>query len=106
MECLSSRETERTTREANSVTKEVDLVAKVEFLKGKVESTSIDARGKGIQAGFKIFHQLTLQMQPDFNIKALEALVTPEIVGQAVNEVEEQVATLEIMNPVNGLGSS
>lgn len=51
--------------------KVVDLSAEVEFVKGKVEHAGDEAKGQGIQAGFKIFHQLTLQLYPDFDIGAL-----------------------------------
>lgn len=53
------------------------------------------ARGKGVQVGFRIFCQFAFQLQLYFDIKALEALVTPEMVGQAVNEVEEEAVAQE-----------
>lgn len=45
---------------------------------------------KVCKLGFQIFCRLTLQLHPDFDIKAFEALVTPEVVGQAINEVKEE----------------
>lgn len=61
-----------------------------------MEHVGEEARGKRIQAGFKIFCQLMLQLYPDFNIKALEALVMPTVVDQAIDEVKEEVATLKL----------
>lgn len=81
MEHLSNQEVELTTNEVNSITKEVDLIVEVEFLNDEVEKARADARGKGVQVSFRIFCQLVLQLHSDFNIKALKALVTLEVVG-------------------------
>lgn len=61
-------------------------------MKGEVEQVGDEARGQGVEAGFKIFYQLLLQLHPDFDMKALEALVMLEVVGEVVNMVEEEVA--------------
>lgn len=71
-----------------------------------MERVSDEARGRGNQASFKIFCQLTLQLHPNFNIKALEAFVTPKVVGRAINEVEEKVASLKAVELVEDLGCS
>lgn len=68
------------TREADSTIKEADVTVEVEFLRGKVEHVDEKAKGKGIQASFKVFCQLILQLHLDFNIKAIEALVTLVVV--------------------------
>lgn len=69
------------TQEAELIAREVDLATKVESLSGEVDTACNEARGMGIQAGFRIFRRIALQLQPDFDIKALEVLVTPEVVG-------------------------
>lgn len=113
VEHLSSQEVELIAREASSTVREVDLTANVEFLNGKVESlnneveiASDKVKGGGVQVGFRIFHQVALQLHLDFDIKALEALVTLEIMGQVVNEVEEEVAAQETVEPVEDPRSS
>lgn len=45
---------------------------------------------------------MALQLQPNFDIKALKALVTPEVVSQAVNETEEKAAVLEAAKTLEG----
>lgn len=50
-----------------------------------------EAWGQGVQASFKVFHQLLLQFHPNFNIKALEALITLEVVRIAIAKVGEEV---------------
>lgn len=55
----------------------VGFTTKVEFLKGEVEQASDEARGLGVQASFKVFRQLMLQLHLDFYMEALEDLVTP-----------------------------
>lgn len=37
-----------------------------------------------------------LQLHPNFNMKDLEGLVRPEVVDQAIDEVKEEVAALEV----------
>lgn len=51
-----------------------------------------EARGFNIQAGFKVCCQLLLQLNPNFNTKALEALITLRVMDSAIVEVEEEVA--------------
>lgn len=52
----------------------VGLISQVEDLKGELVLATNKARGQGIQAGFKIFCLLLLQLLLDFNIKVLEPL--------------------------------
>lgn len=89
VEHLCTKEADFVAKEAGFAAREVDFTIKVEFLKGE------EARGKGFQAGFKIFHQLMLQLHPNFDIKAFKALVTPTVVDQAIAEVEKGVVALE-----------
>lgn len=42
------------------------------------------------------------QLHPNFNTKALEALVTPTVVNQAIDEVEEKVAAPEAASASGG----
>lgn len=51
-------------------------------------------RGQGVQAGFKVFCQLLVQLQSNFDMKALETLVTLEVVDAIVANVEEKVAAV------------
>lgn len=64
----------------------------MEFLRGEVEYATKEAKGRGVQASFKIFRQFTLQLHLDFNMKVLEALVTPVVVDRAIDKVEEVAA--------------
>lgn len=50
------------TREAELVAREVDLIAEVESLNGEMDTACDKARGSGVQAGFRIFHWITLQL--------------------------------------------
>lgn len=84
-----------------------DLTSKAEFFKGKVEHANDEARGHGVQVGFKVFHQLMLQLHLDFDIKALEALITLEVVEKAVTEVEAWVVVAcEIASKIMGTNSA
>lgn len=63
----------------------------MEFLKEEVEYAGDKTRGQGVQAGFKVFCQLMLQLYPNFNMGGLEAFITPKVVEEAVIKVEEEV---------------
>lgn len=54
-------------------------------------ATTDKAQGITIQVGFKVFRQLLLQLNLDFNIQALEALVTIEVMDAALIEAEAEV---------------
>lgn len=73
--------------------KATNLTAKVEFLKGEVEQADDKAKGQGIQVEFKVFCQLMLQLYPNFDIGTLKALVTVEVVEEAIIEVKVEVIT-------------
>lgn len=51
-----------------------------------------EAQGIGIQAGFKVFGKLLLQLNLDINVQALEALITPKAMDVAIIEAEAEVA--------------
>lgn len=53
-------------------------------VQGKATAVPDDAQGVGIQVGFKVFHQLLLQLDLDFKIQALEGLVALEAVDAAI----------------------
>lgn len=78
---MSTQEAKLVAREASFAARKVDLTTKVEFLRGKVDTACDEARGKGVQAGYRIFCRISLQLQPNFDIKALEALVILEVVS-------------------------
>lgn len=78
----------------------------VESLNNEVERDSNEVKGRGVQAGFRIFCRFILQLHPNYDIKAFEALVTPKVMGQAINKMEEEVVTLEIAEPFEDLGNS
>lgn len=81
--------------------KTINLTTKVEFLKGELKNATNEAKSQGILANFKVFHQLMLQLHPDFDMEALKAFVTPEVVVEAIIEVEEEVvATHESISKV------
>lgn len=61
----------------------------MELLKEEIEHAGEEAKGQDVQVGFKVFRQLMLHLHPDFDIRALEGLITPEVV---VIKVEEEVA--------------
>lgn len=50
------------TQEVKLATREVDLTAEVESLGGEVDTAYDKARGKGVQASFRIFRQIALQL--------------------------------------------
>lgn len=70
-----------------------NLTINVESPKGEAKYASDEASGRRVEAGFKVFHQLMLQLHLDFNMGALKALITPKVVKKAVIEVEEEVVT-------------
>lgn len=74
-------------------TQAIYITAQVLEAQGEVATIADNAQGVGIQVGFKVFHQLLLQLDPNFNIKALEGFVTLKAVDAAIMEVEDEVAT-------------
>lgn len=58
----------------------------------EVERAGDEVRGQGIEVGLRVFRQLMLQLNLDFDMRALEVLITPEVVDEAVDRVEEEVA--------------
>lgn len=72
----------------------VDFTVELKFIKREVEHAGEEARGKGIQGGFKVFRQLMLRLYPDFNIGTLKAFITPKVVEEVVIEVEDKVAAI------------
>lgn len=73
--------------------RDADLITEVKFLKRDVKHAGNKAKGQGVQASFKVFRQLMLQLHPNFDMGALKALVTLEVVEEAVIEVKEAVVT-------------
>lgn len=61
-------------------------------LKIEVEQAGDKARGQGVKVGFKVFHQLMLQLNPDFDMRALDVFITPKVVDKVVDIMEEEVA--------------
>lgn len=49
--------------------------------------------GLSIQIGFKVFRQLLLQLNPSFDIQALEALVTLETMDATFAKAKDKMAT-------------
>lgn len=50
-----------------------------------------EAQGIDIQAGFKVFCQLLLQLNLSFNIQALKAFITTEVVDATLTKAETKV---------------
>lgn len=66
------------------------LVSQVRILKEQLENEVPRALGLGVKLGFKVCRQILLRLQPNFDIKALEALVTPGAVQAAAAEDEAE----------------
>lgn len=49
-----------------------------------------DAQDVGLQAGFKVLRQALLQIVPSFDVKALDVLVTLEMVDAIILEAEAE----------------
>lgn len=65
---------------------------KVANLTTEVEHVGDEVMGQGVQAGFKAFCQLMLQLHPDFDMGALKVFVTSKVIKEAITEVEAEVA--------------
>lgn len=52
--------------------------------------TADEAQEIGLQANFKVLHQVLLQLKPGFNIKSLDAFVTTKIVDAAILEAKAE----------------
>lgn len=73
--------------------KEIATEAQWEGAATNEAATSIvnEAQRISIQADFKVLHQLLFQHDSDFNIQALEAFVTTEVVDGALVKVKAEV---------------
>lgn len=63
-------------------------VAKV--VKDMAVATADDAQDIGLQAGFKVLRQALLQIAPHFGVKALDTLVTMDMINTAILEAKAE----------------
>lgn len=61
-----------------------NLARQMKDLKEELESKTQQAKGEEVQLSFEAFHQTLLQHQPNYNIKDLEAPITPATVSALV----------------------
>lgn len=66
--------------------------AEMEFQKEAMTWAEDDATNRGIDAGFKIFKRLLLELHLNFNMKLLEARLSDEVIHKAMDEVEKEKA--------------
>lgn len=62
-----------------------------------------EPQGFDIQMGFKVFCQLLLQLDFDFNIQALKALITPEAVDVTITKAEGEVTASQEGAKIKGV---
>lgn len=59
--------------------------------KDVVVAATYDAQDIGLQVGFKILHQALLQMAPNFDVEALDALVNMDVINAAMLKAEAEI---------------
>lgn len=60
----------------------------LEHQKEAIKQVEDDASDFGIDAGFKIFKQLLLELHSDFDMELLESRLSNKVIHEAMDEVE------------------